>query len=54
VTELDAKLNLHIPHLNGLDKSAVSAFAKLFVCLDCGFAQFNLSATELRLLKEGR
>jgi hypothetical protein len=51
LTELDAKVNLHLPHLNGSGMSAVSAFPKLVVCLDCGFARFYLSAKELHLLK---
>jgi hypothetical protein len=52
LTELDAKVNLHSPHLNGSDKSAVSMFPKLVVRLDCGFAQFNPSAKEPHVLKE--
>lgn len=37
----------------GLDKPTVWAFPKLLVCLDCGFTEFQVEESELRLLAEG-
>jgi hypothetical protein len=50
--EFDAMLKLHFPPLHGLDRLPLSTRVKLVVCLDCNFAQFDLSAVELRLLRE--
>jgi hypothetical protein len=52
-TEFGAELNVHFPGRKGLDKPAVLAFPTLIVCLECGFTQFTLPRTELRLLQEG-
>ena len=52
-TEFGAEICIHFPGLKNLDKPAVLVFPKLVVCLDCGFAQFTLPETELRLLREG-
>lgn len=52
VTMFDATLKLHSPPFNGLEKS-VSTFLRFVVCVDCGIAHSNLSATELELLREG-
>ena len=47
-----AEVAIHFPGLKGLDKPTVFVFAKLLVCLDCGFAQFVIPETELRRLAE--
>jgi len=52
-TEFGAEICIHFPGLKNLDKPAVLVFPKLVVCLDCGFAQFTLPETKLRLLREG-
>jgi hypothetical protein len=51
--EFVAEINIHFSGLKNLDKPAALVFAKLVVCLDCGFTQFTLPETELRLLGEG-
>jgi hypothetical protein len=51
-TEFGAEINIHFPGRKGLDKPAVLVFPKLVVCLDCGFTQFTIPETELRLLGE--
>ena len=51
--EFGAEINIHFPGRKCLDKPAVLAFPQLVVCLDCGFSQFTLPETELRLLGEG-
>ena len=39
--------------LENLDKPAVFLFPKLLVCLDCGFTEFTITKTDLRLLGAG-
>ena len=41
---------VHFSGLNNLDKPAVFVFPKLLVCMDCGFTEFSMPETELRLL----
>ena len=49
-TEFGAEINIHFSGRKGLDKPAVLALPMLLVCLDCGFTEFALAETELRLL----
>lgn len=49
----DATLKLHSPPFNGLERFSVSTFLRFVVCVECGMAHSNLSATELELLREG-
>jgi hypothetical protein len=53
LAKFDATLKLHFPQFNGLERFSFSTFLKFVVCLDCGIANSNLSATELELLREG-
>jgi hypothetical protein len=46
------EIALHFPGLKGLDKPIVWVFPKVVVCLDCGFAEFSIPETELRVLAE--
>ena len=39
--------------LNCLGQPAAFVFPKIVVCLDCGFTEFSIPRTELRLLAEG-
>jgi hypothetical protein len=52
-TEFGAEMNIHFPGLKGLDKPIVLLYPKLLVCSDCGFTEFEIAETELRLLAEG-
>ena len=52
-TEFGAEINIHFSGLKNLDKPVVFLFPKLLVCLDCGFTEFTIAETELRLLGEG-
>jgi hypothetical protein len=45
-----SEINIHFPGLKNLDKPPVFVFPKLLVCMDCGFTEFNIPETELRLL----
>jgi hypothetical protein len=47
---LNGEIAIHFPGLNGLDKSIVWVFSKLAVCLRCGFTEFIVPETELRVL----
>jgi len=49
--EFGAEINMHIPGYAGMDKPAVLIFPKLFVCLECGFAEFTVPEKELPILK---
>ena len=51
--QLGSEICIHLPGLNGLDIPAVFVFPKLSVCVDCGFTEFSIPETELRLLAEG-
>ena len=47
-----AEVNIHHhPGRKGLDLPTVWVFPSLWICFDCGFAQFGLSACHLRELK---
>jgi len=52
LTEFGAEICIHFPGMRNLDEATVMVFPKLLVCLDCGFTQFTLPETELRLLRE--
>jgi hypothetical protein len=45
-----SEINVHFPGLRNLDKPPVFVFPKLLVCMDCGFTEFAIPETELRLL----
>lgn len=52
-SEFSSEVAIHFPGLNGLEMPIVWAFPKLKVCLECGFAEFAIRETELRVLREG-
>jgi hypothetical protein len=52
-TELGAEINIHFPVPKGLKMPSVLVFPKLMICLNCGFAEFTIAETVLRLLTEG-
>jgi hypothetical protein len=41
---------LHYPGLKGLEKPVVWAFPEVFLCLNCGNAEFAVGERELRVL----
>jgi hypothetical protein len=45
-----SEIAVHFPGLKNLDKTPVFVFPKLMVCMDCGFTEFAIPETELRLL----
>lgn len=45
-----SEINIHFPGLQNLDKPTVFVFPKVLVCMDCGFTEFAVPETELRLL----
>jgi hypothetical protein len=44
---------IHLPGLKSLNMPIVWVFPKLRVCLDCGFAEFQIPEKELKVLEEG-
>ena len=51
VSLLNAETNLHFPGRRGLDQQSIFAFPRVMVCLNCGYAEFTLAESELRLLR---
>ena len=52
--QFPAEINIHFPGLEDLAEPNVFVFPQLFVCLDCGFAEFSVSEAELPLLAQGK
>jgi hypothetical protein len=48
--KFSAEINIHFPGYEGLAKPTVWVFPQVVVCLDCGFAQFSISQSELQRL----
>ncbi len=51
--EFDGEIMVHFTGLGHLTNPGVLEFSKISVCLDCGSARFEISESQLRLLKEG-
>ena len=47
-THLESEMGIH----HGLDKPAISVFAHVIICLQCGFTEFTMSDTKLRELRK--
>jgi hypothetical protein len=50
--EFAAEVAIHFPAPEGLNKPIVWVFPKLFLCLNCGKAEFVIPDNELRSLAE--
>jgi hypothetical protein len=48
-----SEVSIHFPGREGLEKPIVWVFSRVMVCLDCGFAEFTVSETELHRLESG-
>jgi predicted nucleic-acid-binding Zn-ribbon protein len=48
------EIAIHFRGLRNINKPHVWVFPELVVCLNCGFAEFAVPETELRLLTKGR
>jgi hypothetical protein len=48
--EFCAEMMVHVGGIKELDNPGVMLFPKVLVCLDCGFAQFQVPRIELALL----
>jgi hypothetical protein len=48
-----SEVAIHFPGLKGLDKPIVWVFPKLEVCMACGFTEFTVPESEMRVLREG-
>jgi len=47
------EMNFHFPGKEGWEKPSVWAFPDVLVCLNCGFAEFEVPANELIALVNG-
>ncbi len=45
-----SEINVHFSGLKNLNKPSVFVFPNLQVCMDCGFTEFAMPESELRLL----
>lgn len=48
-----SEINVHFPGRENLSKPTVMAFPKILICLNCGFAEFQVPTAELQRLAEG-
>jgi len=46
-----AEVAIHFPGLEGLNRPIVWVFAELFLCLNCGKAEFIVPKNDLRTLE---
>lgn len=44
--EFTAEINIHFPEMKGIDIPTVWVFPTIFVCMDCGTAQFRIPEAE--------
>jgi hypothetical protein len=51
--EFRGEIGIHFLGLRNIDKPVVWVFPDLFVCLDCGTAEFVVPEDELHQLEEG-
>jgi hypothetical protein len=47
-----SELCIHFPGVENLSKPHVLEFPNIVVCLECGYASFRVSQTDLRLLQD--
>jgi hypothetical protein len=52
LVEFPTEMAMHFPSGKNLVKPPVLIFPKVLLCLDCGFSEFTVPKTELRLLRE--
>jgi hypothetical protein len=48
--KFSGEIAIHFPGLKNVDKPVVWVFPEIFVCLDCGRAEFVVAEAELREL----
>ena len=48
----NGEVALHFPGRDGLRKPIVWVFPKVLVCVDCGFAEFNVPDEQVSTLRE--
>jgi hypothetical protein len=51
--EFAAEMMIHFSGVKHIDSPGVLAFAKVSVCLNCGFSRFTTPEAELRVLGNG-
>ena len=51
-SEFSSEVCIHFAGVQNLSKPAVFVFPKLLICLDCGFTEFPIAETELRLVAQ--
>jgi len=52
VERFAADVNVHFPGYANLTTPTINVSPAIVICLDCGFAEFELPKTELRRLAE--
>ena len=53
LSQFNGEIAIHFPGLQGLNKPIVWVWPKVFVCLKCGVAEFQIPEEELQVLRRG-
>lgn len=51
VDQFEGEIAIHFPGRRNIDKPAIFVSPTVFICIECGLAQFAIPEAELRLLK---
>lgn len=49
-TELPVEMVIHLTGIKNVDHPGVLLFASVLICLDCGYSQYKVPASDLALL----
>lgn len=49
----NGEIAIHFPGLQGLEIPIVWVFPKLFICLNCGAAEFQVPEEQMQMLRKG-
>lgn len=50
---MESEMALHFPGFSAIERRTVMVFPAVFICVDCGFAEFSVAEPDLSLIKQG-